>query len=550
MFGALLRSPLAALPLQHTPAPVRLAATAAAVSAVRQKSTQVPEPATKKRRSKKSLLPEAVSTTPITYLFSSNQGSSSLVSSGRVATTSKTRKERQPIFPAPLAAGQQQQPTNTAPGSVPWFINPAASMTTPRGANNNPAKPSDKGHPAGAEVPFPPAKPGVDFVDIGVNLCDPMFRGLYRDRPYHQDDLAQVLERGWASGVRRMISTSGRWSELIESLRLCQDDARLVTTAGVHPTRTSEMLEPALDRLAAEPLNMHGIFPGPYQPEALEAFANLDTYSEADRVDQYIKALRAILKEDARQAAVRPNGSRKIVAIGECGLDYDRLEFTPKDVQIKMFKRHFQLADSTGLPMFLHNRNTGSDFYDLVRKYRKQIRGGAVVHSFTGTHEELQMALELDLFVGINGCSLKTQENLDVVKAIPVERLLLETDGPWCTIRPSHAGHGFLRTKYPESRRDRHKSHTLVKDRAEPCHMNSVLEVVTAVRYPGGPAAFAALSDAEKDLAERRLAERVYRNSLQLFFPEEYARLRAEEEKLSTEGIEGQVTVISIEDSA
>lgn len=60
----------------------------------------------------------------------------------------------------------------------------------------------------------------------------------------------------------------------------------------------------------------------------------------------------------------------KIIAIGECGLDYDRFHYSPKDVQLKYYEPHFALAEKTGLPMYLHSRNTGDDFYskDLINK--------------------------------------------------------------------------------------------------------------------------------------------------------------------------------------
>lgn len=62
------------------------------------------------------------------------------------------------------------------------------------------------------------------------------------------------------------------------------------------------------------------------------------------------------------------------------------------------------------------------------------------MHSFTGTIEEMRELVDAGLYIGVNGCSLKTEENLAVVKEIPLNRIMLETDGPWCEIRKSHAG--------------------------------------------------------------------------------------------------------------
>lgn len=103
------------------------------------------------------------------------------------------------------------------------------------------------------------------------------------------------------------------------------------------------------------------------------------------------------------------------------------------------------------LPLFLHSRAAHADFVGLLKekfgpRLEKLERGG-VVHSFTGTAEEMRELMDLGLYIGTNGCSFKTVENCDVVKEIKLDRLMLETDGPWCEIRPSHEGWKYLVSK-------------------------------------------------------------------------------------------------------
>lgn len=71
------------------------------------------------------------------------------------------------------------------------------------------------------------------------------------------------------------------------------------------------------------------------------------------------------------------------------------------------FIPHFDLANKHSLPMYLHSRATGEDFVNIVRENRHKFPTG-VVHSFTGTLKEMQDLVDLDLFIGVNGCSMKT----------------------------------------------------------------------------------------------------------------------------------------------
>jgi len=79
--------------------------------------------------------------------------------------------------------------------------------------------------------------------------------------------------------------------------------------------------------------------------------------------------------------------------------------------------------------------------------------------------------LKLDLYVGVNGCSFKTAENLEILKKIPIDRIMLETDCPYCQIRNSHAGSKFLKTKFPAVAKEKYKGDKIIRDRNEPCTM-------------------------------------------------------------------------------
>ena len=138
-----------------------------------------------------------------------------------------------------------------------------------------------------------------------------------------------------------------------------------------------------------------------------------------------------ILLQELETLATGAKSRGLATAFGEIGLDYDRLHFAGKEQQLKYFEAQLDTAVKVQLPLFLHSRAAGEDFERLLSARLPDLPKRGLVHSFTGTLEEMESLVALGLDIGVNGCSMKTEENLDVVKAIPLEHLQMETDGPW-----------------------------------------------------------------------------------------------------------------------
>ncbi|MBI4974791.1 MAG: YchF/TatD family DNA exonuclease [Candidatus Omnitrophica bacterium] len=135
--------------------------------------------------------------------------------------------------------------------------------------------------------------------------------------------------------------------------------------------------------------------------------------------DKTIDDFRALAKE------------RKVVAIGEVGLDYYR-NLSPKEVQVGAFKKFIHLAGDLKLPMILHSREADREVLDILRKEKEKDQTG-VMHCFSGDEDFLKECLDLGLFISFT-CNLtfKNAKNLrEVAKGVPAERLLLETDAPF-----------------------------------------------------------------------------------------------------------------------
>jgi TatD DNase family protein len=213
----------------------------------------------------------------------------------------------------------------------------------------------------------------MQLIDIGANLTHPAFR----------DDLPEVLSRARKAGVNTVLVTGTSVAESRRALELSEAHPEAVyATAGIHPHHARECdaaTIPALRELARHP---------------------------------------------------------RVVAIGECGLDFNR-NYSPHPDQEKWFLAQLELAIELKKPLFLHSRDAHPRFSELIKAHRNEMPK-AVAHCFTGERAELQAYLDLGLHIGITGwiCDERRGAHLvELVREIPAERLLLETDSPYLTPR-------------------------------------------------------------------------------------------------------------------
>jgi len=129
--------------------------------------------------------------------------------------------------------------------------------------------------------------------------------------------------------------------------------------------------------------------------------------------------------------------SSKVKAWGETGLDFNRMH-SPKNVQEKWFIRQLECADRLDLPLIFHERDSEGRFLEILMHHETKIRKG-VVHCFSGNKKELESYLDLGLYIGITGIVTMNErgETLrDLIRYIPSDKILIETDAPYLTPAP------------------------------------------------------------------------------------------------------------------
>jgi TatD DNase family protein len=215
------------------------------------------------------------------------------------------------------------------------------------------------------------------LIDIGVNLTNKRF-----DKDRHE-----VIIRAKAQGISKLLITGTSISESQQAVALCKEYQEAFTdtlyaTAGVHP-------------------------------------------HDADGVEKdYLEQLTYLASEP------------QVKAIGECGLDFNR-NFSAPAQQLKVFKEQIELASKLDMPLFLHQRDAFEPWFALLKPNLDKVPA-MVSHCFTGNKKELEQCLAAGMYIGITGwlCDERRgQELRDIVRLIPLDRLLIETDAPYLTPR-------------------------------------------------------------------------------------------------------------------
>lgn len=139
-----------------------------------------------------------------------------------------------------------------------------------------------------------------------------------------------------------------------------------------------------------------------------------------------------VTKEDIKQLKEIVKSNKKVVAIGEIGLDYHYGK-EDKDKQIWLFKEMLKLAKELNLPVVIHSRDAFQDTFDIL----KESKARGVIHCFSGNIENAKMYISLGFYLGIGGVlTFKNSKLKDVIKEIDANKIVTETDSPYLAPEP------------------------------------------------------------------------------------------------------------------
>ncbi len=142
------------------------------------------------------------------------------------------------------------------------------------------------------------------------------------------------------------------------------------------------------------------------------------------------------MTEDDLQWIEELSNHPKVVAIGEMGLDY-HWDKSPKDVQMEVFRKQIRLAKKVGLPIIIHNREATADIVNILKE-EEASRVGGIMHCFSGSAETAIECINMNFYISLGGpvTFKNAKKPKEVAAAVPLDRLLIETDCPYLAPHP------------------------------------------------------------------------------------------------------------------
>lgn len=255
----------------------------------------------------------------------------------------------------------------------------------------------------------------LKLFDSHCHLTDEKFAG----------EVGAVIARAEESGVVRLVTICSNPVDAEAALALAREHANVWTTSGIHPHNAAEYGRNAISQVAD--------------------FAADD----------------------------------KVVAIGECGLDY-YYDNAPKRAQRQALRRQVELADDLALPLIIHCREADDDMIALIREVEGEVFG--VLHCFDGTGELLDAGLEAGWMISFSGLiTFKNYDKEAMVRTVPPDQLLIETDSPYLAPVPN-------RGKRNEPAFVRNVAEVVARMRGEPLEEVAAITYANANRFYGLPA--------------------------------------------------------------
>lgn len=193
-----------------------------------------------------------------------------------------------------------------------------------------------------------------------------------------EEDFDDLICRAKENGVTTILNAGNNIDELPKQLALSEKYPFIYTAVGVHPHNASE-------------------------------------YEHITAAD--------IIKETVH---------KKVVAIGECGLDY-YYDYSPKETQIRIFKEQIKAAQETGLPLIIHTRDADEDTIAILADEYKKMPFTGEIHCFSSSKALADFALSIGFYISASGIITfnKSGDLRDIFETIPLDRLLVETDAPF-----------------------------------------------------------------------------------------------------------------------